>query len=40
MAPPLNSDHNRAHPFYPTLRAARACLAAAARAKGRCSGAP
>jgi hypothetical protein len=40
MGPPLNSDHNRTHPFYPTLRAARARLAAAARAKGRCSGAP
>lgn len=39
MAPPLNSDHNRAHPFYPTLRAARARLAAAARIQGPCNSA-
>jgi hypothetical protein len=38
MSPPLNSDHNRAHPFYPTLRAARAHLAAVARARGPCDG--
>ncbi len=38
MAPSLNSDHNRAHPFYPALRAARARLTAAARAQGPCKG--
>jgi hypothetical protein len=35
-APPLNSDHNKAHPFYPTLRATRARFTAAARANGLC----
>lgn len=29
--PPLNSDHNHSHPFYPTLRAARKDLMAVAR---------
>lgn len=31
MRPPLNSDHNHGHPFYPTLRAARKQLMAVAR---------
>jgi hypothetical protein len=38
MAPPLNSDHNHAHPFYTTLRATRARFTAAARANGLCEG--
>jgi hypothetical protein len=32
MAPPLNSDHNHEHPFYPTLRASRKHLMSVARA--------
>src|SRR4029077_15073531 len=31
MQPPLNSDHNHGHPFYPTLKAARRHLMAVAR---------
>jgi hypothetical protein len=31
MQPPLNSDHNHGHPFYPTLRDARKHLMAVAR---------
>lgn len=38
MAPPLNSDYNRTHPFFPTMRATRARLTAAAGTKGPCSG--
>lgn len=34
MQPPLNSDHNRRHPFYPELRRARKELMAAARTAG------
>jgi hypothetical protein len=35
MQPPLNSHHNTAHPFYPTLRDARKHLMAVARAAQR-----
>jgi hypothetical protein len=34
MRPPLNSDHNRDHAFYPTLKRARERLAARARSTG------
>lgn len=32
MLPPLNSDDNHGHPFYPTIKAARAQFMTVARA--------
>ncbi len=39
MAPPLNSDHNHGHAFYPELSAAREYMMAVARATAREPGA-
>lgn len=35
MRPPLNSNHNHSHPYYPTLRRLRAGLLAVARSNGQ-----